>query len=167
MEHQDMHRRFTQELHWVLGHILIPCSSSPLWAGAGTWGAKRTYCKSTCLLILDQWLSQRPRSALQGRQTKSREMELDQGRAGTVCFLHPQRAQWSASPCSAGLALGLSEEATLPAGALFVWHLTKGIRAPFRNVSLGPRILAYIVEKGGQFKESLDKTSTAPTKQPL
>lgn len=56
----------------------------------------------------------------------------------TICSLHwdsfhRQRAQWSASPLLCG-ALGLSEEGTLPAGELFIWHLTKGIRAPFRDV---------------------------------
>lgn len=67
-----------QGLHLVLSHILIPCSSSGHWAGAETWGAKRAYCKSTCLLILDQWLSQRPASALQDREPESRELGLEQ-----------------------------------------------------------------------------------------
>lgn len=67
-----------QGLHLVLGHSLIPCSSSGHWAGAETWGAKRAYCKSTCLLILDRWLSQRPVSALQDREPASREMGPEQ-----------------------------------------------------------------------------------------
>lgn len=101
-----MLRRFKpQELHWGLGHVLIPSSSFGHWAGAGTWGAKRAYCKSTCLLILDQWLSQRPGSALQDRETESGAMGLGQPPSalstGTLSTGREHSGQ--RPPCSAGL----------------------------------------------------------------
>lgn len=82
------------------------------------------------------------RSALQGRQTKSGEVELAHRAAGTVLALFAAGETLGFFPSAESpvlsvpvlcTALGVSEERPLPPQELFLWHLTKDIRAPFRN----------------------------------
>lgn len=82
------------------------------------------------------------RDALQGRQTKSGEMVPPHRRVGSI-LRHTDTGSLSICGEDSGQclalckALGPSEEDRLPVGDLFIWHLPKSIRAPFRNIWSG------------------------------
>lgn len=113
--------------------------------------------------------------ALQGRQRVGRWLSDMEGPA--LRWLSSGGGIWDSSICRVysgqypmlNKASGLSEEGPLPERELVVYLAfnQRPLGLLSETFDQGPIIVAYSVEKGGQFKESLDKTTATTTKQPL